>query len=294
MDREPLGHARGLRQRSRVRLHPPREWRRSRAGRGRRCARQGGPSGGAHFVGGSSTTWARRCSAGRFATAVAGSVLGINAFNQPDVEASKIATKKLTSEYEKTGSLPAETPILTEGGIELFTDDKNAAALASAAGSDKTLAGYLRAHLSRFKAGDYFAPAGLRRNERSRTSRSCRRCARRCAIRSASPLVWASARASCTRPGRPTRAAPTPACSCRSPAMTPSDLPVPGQKYTFGVVKAAQARGDFQVLAERNRRALRVHLHDVEKGLADLLRTLRLRASGARTRACRVHTRANA
>ncbi len=49
-----------------------------------------------------------------------------------------------------------------------------------------------------------------------------------------------------------------------------ADLPVPGQKFTFGVVKAAQARGDFQVLADRKRRALRVHLHDVESGLAAL------------------------
>ena len=50
-----------------------------------------------------------------------------------------------------------------------------------------------------------------------------------------------------------------------------ADLPVPGQKYTFGVVKAAQARGDFQVLAERGRRALRVHLgKDLEAGLATL------------------------
>jgi hypothetical protein len=49
------------------------------------------------------------------------------------------------------------------------------------------------------------------------------------------------------------------------------DLPVPGQKYTFGVVKAAQARGDFQVLAKRGRRALRVHLGtDVKAGLATL------------------------
>ena len=48
------------------------------------------------------------------------------------------------------------------------------------------------------------------------------------------------------------------------------ELPVPEQKYTFGVVKAAQARGDFQVLVERGRRALRVHLHDVESGLATL------------------------
>ena len=64
------------------------------------------------------------------ATAVAGAIIGINAFNQPDVEASKIATRNLTSEYEKTGSLPAEKPILEDGGVKLFTDEKNAAELA--------------------------------------------------------------------------------------------------------------------------------------------------------------------
>ena len=49
------------------------------------------------------------------------------------------------------------------------------------------------------------------------------------------------------------------------------DLPVPDQKYTFGIVKAAQARGDLEVLAERGRRALRVHLSaDVSGGLAKL------------------------
>jgi transaldolase/glucose-6-phosphate isomerase len=54
------------------------------------------------------------------------------------------------------------------------------------------------------------------------------------------------------------------------------DLPVPGQRYTFGVVKAAQARGDFQVLAERGRRALRVHLgKDVKAGLATLADAVR-------------------
>ena len=91
------------------------------------------------------------------ATAVAGSVIGINPFNQPDVEASKIATRKLTEEYEKTGSLPAENPVLEDGGIKLFTDSKNADALAKAAGTDKSLAGYLRAHLKRARCGDYFA-----------------------------------------------------------------------------------------------------------------------------------------
>src|SRR4029079_2053803 len=54
-----------------------------------------------------------------------------------------------------------------------------------------------------------------------------------------------------------------------------SDLPVPGQKYTFGVVKAAQARGDFQVLSERGRRALRVHLGaNVAAGLRQLQRAM--------------------
>ena len=69
------------------------------------------------------------------ATAVAGSIIGINAFNQPDVEASKIETKKLTSEYEAKGSLPAEKPILEDAGFKLFTDEKNAADLAKAVGS---------------------------------------------------------------------------------------------------------------------------------------------------------------
>ena len=54
------------------------------------------------------------------ATAVAGSIIGINAFNQPDVEASKIATRNLTSEYEKTGSLPPEKPVVEDSGIKLI------------------------------------------------------------------------------------------------------------------------------------------------------------------------------
>jgi transaldolase/glucose-6-phosphate isomerase len=61
------------------------------------------------------------------ATAVAGSIIGINPFDQPDVEASKVATRRLTEEFERTGSLPAETPILDNVGIKLFSDEVNAA-----------------------------------------------------------------------------------------------------------------------------------------------------------------------
>ena len=54
----------------------------------------------------------------------------------------------------------------------------------------------------------------------------------------------------------------------------PADIDVPGHSYSFGVVKAAQARGDLEVLVERGRRALRVHLKDVDAGLAELARAM--------------------
>src|SRR5205814_7744513 len=63
------------------------------------------------------------------ATAVAGSIIGINPFDQPDVEASKIATRKLTDEYEQSGSLPEEIPLFEGDGVKLFADERNAKAL---------------------------------------------------------------------------------------------------------------------------------------------------------------------
>ena len=63
------------------------------------------------------------------ATAVAGAVIGINPFDQPDVEASKVKTRELTEAFEKSGTLPRETPVCSEASIALFTDRKNAEAL---------------------------------------------------------------------------------------------------------------------------------------------------------------------
>ena len=82
----------------------------------------------------------------------------------------------------------------------------------------------------------------------------------RSATRGTSRPAPSSARASCIRPARPTRADRTAACSCRSPATTPTICRCRARRLRFGVIKAAQARGDFDVLAERGRRALRVHL----------------------------------
>jgi len=203
------------------------------------------------------------------ATAVAGSVIGINAFNQPDVEASKIATRKLTTEYEKNGSLPAESPILSDSGVDLYTDEANASALAAAAGGDKTLAGYLRAHLGRIKTGDYFAVLGyIQMNDAHEEALQKIRTSVRDTKRVATCLGFGPRFLHST--GQAYKGGPNTGVFLQITCNDKVDLPVPGQKYTFGIVKAAQARGDFQVLAERQRRALRVHLHDVEAGLKTL------------------------
>jgi len=205
----------------------------------------------------------------QIATAVAGSVMGINPFNQPDVEAAKIATKKLTSEYEHTGSLPAESPILEEGGIALFTDEKNAAALAAAAGSDKSLKGFLRAHLNRLGAGDYFALlAYVEMNDANERILQDLRIAVRDTKRVATCLGFGPRFLHST--GQAYKGGPNSGLVFQITCDDKEDLAIPGARYTFGIVKAAQARGDFQVLADRGRRALRVHLRDVDSGLRTL------------------------
>ena len=204
------------------------------------------------------------------ATAVAGSIIGINAFNQPDVEASKIVTKSLTSEYEKNGSLPAEKPVVEDNGIKLFTDEKNAAELAKLAGGDNTLNGYLKAHLSRIKAGDYFAVLGyIQMNEEHEKNLQTMRHTVRDKKHVATVLGFGPRFLHST--GQAYKGGPNSGVFLQITCDDSVELPVPGQKYTFGVVKAAQARGDFQVLAERGRRALRVHLgKDLKAGLATL------------------------
>jgi glucose-6-phosphate isomerase len=204
------------------------------------------------------------------ATAVAGAIIGINAFNQPDVEASKVATRNLTSAYEKTGSLPAEKPVVEDNGIKLFTDEKNAAELAKMAGTNRSLAGYLNAHLSRVKAGDYFAALGyVQMNAEHEHALQAVRHAVRDSRRVATCLGFGPRFLHST--GQAYKGGPNSGVFLQITCDDSVELPVPGQKYTFGVVKAAQARGDFQVLAERGRRALRVHLgSNLKIGLATL------------------------
>jgi transaldolase / glucose-6-phosphate isomerase len=208
------------------------------------------------------------------ATAVAGSIIGINAFNQPDVEASKIVTRDITTAYEKTGNLPAETPVWEEDGIRLFTDDRNAQNLKNLAGKQISLDGLLRAHLSQLGPGDYFALlAYLEMNQEHQDKLQEIRHGVRDRKRVATCLGFGPRFLHST--GQAYKGGPNSGVFLQITCDDAVDLPVPGQKYTFGVVKAAQARGDFQVLAERQRRALRLHLgKDVKAGLERMGRAI--------------------
>jgi transaldolase/glucose-6-phosphate isomerase len=204
------------------------------------------------------------------ATAVAGSIIGINAFNQPDVEASKIETRKLTGEYETTGKLPPEVPFFEAGGIQLFADEKNVAAIHG--GLD--IAAVLKTHLSRIGAGDYFGVLGyIPMNAKNEKALQAIRHAVRDKKRIATVLGFGPRFLHST--GQAYKGGANSGVFLQITCDDARDLPVPGQKYTFGIVKAAQARGDFAVLAERGRRALRVHLgKNLDRGLAMLTKAV--------------------
>ncbi|WP_439370153.1 bifunctional transaldolase/phosoglucose isomerase [Bradyrhizobium sp. DASA03120] len=203
------------------------------------------------------------------ATAVAGSILGINPFDQPDVEAAKIKTRELTASFEKTGALPAEQPVVSTDEADLYTDEANATAL-RAAGANGDLTSWLKAHLSRSSEGDYVALLGYIARDKAtidalqamrlevREKRHVATCAE------FGPRFLHST-------GQAYKGGPDSGVFLQITADDAKDLAVPGQKASFGVIKAAQARGDFDVLTERGRRALRVHLKGgLQKGLATL------------------------
>jgi transaldolase/glucose-6-phosphate isomerase len=208
------------------------------------------------------------------ATAVAGAVIGIDPFDQPDVEASKIKTRALTDAYESAGAFAPETPRLARGALRLFTDDANAAVLATAAACEGTLESWLAAHVRRAGAGDYLALlAYLDRSPghiavlqglRERLGR---------ASPAATVLQFGPRFLHST--GQAYKGGPNSGVFLQITAQPAEDLPIPGRGLTFGVVEAAQARGDFEVLAERGRRVLRLDLgDDVEAGLAQLAAAL--------------------
>jgi transaldolase/glucose-6-phosphate isomerase len=205
------------------------------------------------------------------ATAVAGAILGINPFDQPDVEASKVKTRELTAAYESSGKLPEETALLEDSGLALFADAENAKTISSA----RTLTEALKAHLDRIQTGDYCALlAYVEHNKQHQGALQEIRAMIRDRKRVATCLGFGPRFLHST--GQAYKGGPNTGVFLQITCEDPPDVEVPGQNYTFGVVEAAQARGDFQVLAERGRRALRIHLGShVAGGLTTLKNAIR-------------------
>jgi len=203
------------------------------------------------------------------ATSVAGSIMDINPFNQPDVESAKIETRALTSAYEETGKLPTSSPFLEDAGVKVYATTAYEATLTKAATS-KTLAGILKAHLSQIHAGDYFATLAYLPMfaEHEAAIQGLRH-----------KVLQAKKVATCLgfgprflhSTGQDYKGGPNTGVFLQITADHALDVAIPGAKYSFGIVIDAQAAGDLAVLEARGRRALRVHLGaDVAAGLKTL------------------------
>lgn len=211
------------------------------------------------------------------ATAVAGSLLGINPFDQPDVEASKRQTRRLMEEYKQAGELPAERPLCEERRLRIFADDRTAGVLRPEAGGKPSLVGCLRALLSQRRPPEYVAlVAFLEMNEsHEQALTEMRRVIR---DRTGAATIVGFGPRFLHSTGQLYKGGPPGGVFLYITADDTVDLPVPEHGYTFGIVAAAQARGDCQVMAERGRRVLRVHLPADTIGGLRTLRTALLEA----------------
>ncbi len=197
------------------------------------------------------------------ATATAGSLLGINAFDQPNVQESKDFTKSYLEEFKKTGRLPDESPVITDGDVCLFTDDVNRQALDGAS----SLADAVAAHLSRVRTGDYVAiNAYLERTPTVHDAFQHIRTIIRDAKRVATTLGYGPRFLHST--GQLHKGGPDSGVFLQVTADQKEDLAIPEEAYSFGTLAVAQALGDMKSLSTRNRRVIRIHLGcDVEAGV---------------------------
>ncbi len=194
------------------------------------------------------------------ATAVAGAVLNIHPFDQPDVEASKIETRKLTEAFEASGSLPEESAMASDEHFTLFTDDANTNALRELAGADASVEDYLKAHLGRLGAGDYLALLAYINRLEPQHDAALQQIRNHVSQRERVATCVGYGPRFLHSTGQAYKGGPNSGVFLQITCDDAQDLPVPSRKYSFGVVKAAQAQGDFQVLSERKRRTLRLHI----------------------------------
>ncbi|MET3713477.1 transaldolase/glucose-6-phosphate isomerase [Sphingomonas trueperi] len=196
------------------------------------------------------------------ATAIAGAVIGIDPFDQPDVEDAKVATRTLVDAYEASGTLDPEQPIAETADFALYASKGQ-----SLSGSPASL---LRDHFAALVPGDYAGfLAYIERNDADTAALTAMRIAVRDAKRVATVAGFGPRFLHST--GQAYKGGPAGGVFLTITREPDPDLAVPGRKASFGTVQIAQARGDTDVLAERGRRVLRVHLKRGGGGLQALV-----------------------
>jgi transaldolase/glucose-6-phosphate isomerase len=203
------------------------------------------------------------------ATAFAGWRLGINPFDQPNVQESKDATKELLEAFKKDGKLPEQGVLASDDALTIYADDETRSALKSS-----TTGEAIKAHLARAGAGDYIALLNYIEETPDHEAliqqiRSHLRDATHCATTTGyGPRFLHST-------GQLHKGGSAAGVFLQITAADAKDLPIPGEPYTFSTLKQAQALGDFRSLASRGRRAIRVDLgSDVKGGLTRLYKLI--------------------
>ncbi|HTQ14331.1 MAG TPA: bifunctional transaldolase/phosoglucose isomerase [Rhizomicrobium sp.] len=195
------------------------------------------------------------------AIAAAGAVLGIDPFDQPDVESAKVKARELTAAFEKTGALAKQAPAFAAGEITVYGN--------GAAHGGNSLPRILRDHFGRAEPGDYAALlAYLEQTPEHEAALQAMRLKLRERLRVATCLGFGPRFLHST--GQLYKGGPDTGIFLAITAHHENDISIPGRTASFGTVEMAQALGDCAVLAERGRRILRVHLHDTDKGLEEL------------------------
>jgi transaldolase/glucose-6-phosphate isomerase len=200
------------------------------------------------------------------ATAVAGASLGINAFDQPNVQESKDYTKAHLETFKKEGNLAESSPLLVDGDVQVFADEANQEALKG----KSTLDDLIAAHVMRLQTGDYFAMnVYVERTDAVHEIFDRIRTKIREIKQVATTLGYGPRFLHST--GQLHKGGPNSGVFIQVTCDDVEDLAIPDEPYSFGVLKAAQALGDLQSLTSRQRRVIRVHVgSDVMKGLARL------------------------
>lgn len=205
-----------------------------------------------------------------YATAVAGAVLNINPFDQPNVQESKDFTAELTRAFEKEGVLPVQTPFLIDDDVLIYADVANAQTLGTIENLNSCIAGLL----NQIRAGDYVALcAYLDMNDDIVAVLQALRHRIRNVYRVATTLGFGPRFLHST--GQLHKGGANNVVVLQLTSDDVTDVDIPGRAFSFGILKQSQALGDAHALSSRKRRAIRIHFKtDVIAGIQRVKRAV--------------------